>query len=267
MDLASKGTFNLDRRRNEVSLRSGYDGSLSFIGAGTIGSKVLQLMLPHVNCGNVTIWDCDIVESHNIANQAYGNSQIGTKKVLALAELVAYKLSPSREELLNLLGNSDYLESKLPLSIKGIEYTRDDFLESNVVVVAPDTMSARDAAVNCGVLWGPDSPTDLIIEVRLGEAQHRNVAEVFFLDPKNDRHQKLWQAFYFSDDDAPEINPCDKVTVDSWSWVVSGYVVMLFEKWLKYEPIKPYYHMVFGEDGMPTFTKREIAADVLRPNR
>jgi hypothetical protein len=77
----------------------------------------------------------------------------------------------------------------------------------------------------------------------------------------------LWEVFNFSDDDAQEVNPCDKITVDSWSWFVSAYVVKLFEKWLMREPIKPYYDMVFGDDGIPIFNSKNIPADVLRTNR
>jgi len=217
-----------------------------------------------VDMSQATVIDFDDVEGHNIANQVYGNWQIGNPKVLSLAEVLLFKLANSRQELLKLLGDAQYFQSNFPVSVKEMKFTDDDILESNVVVLAPDNMTARDAVVNNGVLWGPDSPTDLIIEVRLGEAEHKDVAEVFFLDPKNEAHRNLWNVFNFPDDHAQVVNPCDKVTSDAWSSLVSAYVVKLFEKWLKYEKIKPYYNLVFGDDGIPLFNSKNIPADVLR---
>jgi hypothetical protein len=264
LDLPSNGRYSLDLSRNAKALRREYEGTVSFIGAGTLSSKLAVLMASLVDVSKVTVIDYDEVEAHNIANQVYGKWQIGNAKVLALAEVLAFKLAHSREKLLTLLGDTEYLFANLPLSIKEMEFTEDDILESNVVVLAPDNMTCRGAVVNNGVLWGPDSPTDLIIDIRLGEAHNMDVAEAFFLDPKNEQHRNLWNAFYFSDENAQVINPCDKVTSDAWSAMVAAYVVKLFERWLSYQPLKPYYHMVFGDDGLPCFSSRNVPADVLR---
>lgn len=57
------------------------------IGAGGIGSPC-AVALAKMGCGNLTIWDFDIVEEHNIANQFYPVEAVGQPKVEALSAVV-----------------------------------------------------------------------------------------------------------------------------------------------------------------------------------
>lgn len=63
------------------------------IGAGGIGSGVL-MGLAKMGVSNITIFDHDSVEKHNIPNQFYTNSQIGTAKVNAAKDMIE-DFSPS----------------------------------------------------------------------------------------------------------------------------------------------------------------------------
>jgi molybdopterin/thiamine biosynthesis adenylyltransferase len=60
---------------------------VTVIGAGSVGSQVV-LMLAKIGCGEVTVWDADDVESHNVPMSAYRVADLGKPKVAALASLV-----------------------------------------------------------------------------------------------------------------------------------------------------------------------------------
>ena len=62
------------------------------IGCGSIGSNVAEL-LTRYGITEITLWDFDEVEPHNIANQLYTEEDIGKKKVLALGSML-YKINP-----------------------------------------------------------------------------------------------------------------------------------------------------------------------------
>ena len=62
------------------------------IGCGSIGSNVAEL-LARYGITDITLWDFDEVEPHNIANQLYTEEDIGKKKVIALGSLL-YKINP-----------------------------------------------------------------------------------------------------------------------------------------------------------------------------
>jgi len=60
---------------------------IHILGAGGIGSWV-ALTLAKVGCSNITVYDNDKVENHNIASQFYKEDQLGEFKVKALAKNV-----------------------------------------------------------------------------------------------------------------------------------------------------------------------------------
>lgn len=57
------------------------------IGAGATGSKI-AMSLAKLGVTNLHVWDHDVVEEHNIANQAYTLADIGRPKVEALSDLI-----------------------------------------------------------------------------------------------------------------------------------------------------------------------------------
>ena len=61
-------------------------GAIHIIGIGAMGSRVAEL-LARLGTPTLHIWDMDIVEDKNIANQVYLHHQIGMKKTDALEEL------------------------------------------------------------------------------------------------------------------------------------------------------------------------------------
>lgn len=55
------------------------------IGCGATGSFLAD-MLVRSGVSNMTIWDFDVIESHNVVNQLYDNTEIGLPKTKALKE-------------------------------------------------------------------------------------------------------------------------------------------------------------------------------------
>lgn len=77
-------------------------GRCHIIGCGSIGSNVAEL-LARYGVEYITIYDFDIVESHNIANQLYTEEDVGKEKTKALAELL-YKINPNLKDTLKIRG-------------------------------------------------------------------------------------------------------------------------------------------------------------------
>lgn len=56
---------------------------ITIIGAGAVGSRIFATLV-ELGLTNISVYDFDEVEHHNLANQLYGASDIGSPKVTAL---------------------------------------------------------------------------------------------------------------------------------------------------------------------------------------
>lgn len=70
------------------------------IGCGSIGSNVAELLVRQ-GVENITLWDMDVVESHNVVNQIYTSEDINKLKTEALAEYL-YKINPRLKETITI---------------------------------------------------------------------------------------------------------------------------------------------------------------------
>lgn len=70
-------------------------GRIHIIGCGAVGSTVAEL-LARTGVRDVTLYDFDVVEPHNIANQMFTSEDIGKLKVDALKELMI-RINPELE--------------------------------------------------------------------------------------------------------------------------------------------------------------------------
>jgi len=95
---------------------------VTLIGLGSIGS-VTGLYLAKMGVCKVTCFDADVVDIHNVANQAYGMSDVGLLKADAFATLVENQTSV------------------MPNTI-GIQY--DGRQLSGIVISAVDSMKSRE---------------------------------------------------------------------------------------------------------------------------
>lgn len=116
---------------------------VTLIGLGSIGS-VTGLYLARMGVCQLTCFDADVVEEHNVSNQAYGISDIGLLKADAFSTLV------------------DNQTGLLPNTI-GIQY--DGRQVAGVVISAVDSMKSRET------IWKSirDQPqVQLYIDARMG---------------------------------------------------------------------------------------------------
>ena len=124
--------------------------TLCLIGAGATGSWT-ALLAAKMGWHDFVIWDLDVVESHNLPNQAYDMEHLGQKKVFAL-EQVLKRFNPN-------------------VSVKAYDYFFDasnpDHVSelSDYVFIAVDSLDTRKAIYE-SVKLHPF--VDLIFESRMG---------------------------------------------------------------------------------------------------
>ena len=64
------------------------DSRIHIIGCGSVGSTVASL-LARAGVTNFTLWDFDVVEAHNLANQMFRQKDVGVSKVDALMDILS----------------------------------------------------------------------------------------------------------------------------------------------------------------------------------
>jgi len=74
-------------RQLDIFSPSKFKTPITIIGAGATGSYITML-LAKMGCKDITVYDDDEVETHNLPNQIFRIKDVGAKKVLALAEMV-----------------------------------------------------------------------------------------------------------------------------------------------------------------------------------
>lgn len=99
---------------------------LHIIGCGAIGSTVAE-NLARFGLTKITLYDFDVVEAHNIANQMFTQEDIGKPKVVAVAEYLK-KINPAIETDIRLV-DKGYVGQKLSgyvfLCVDNIDLRRD----------------------------------------------------------------------------------------------------------------------------------------------
>lgn len=120
--------------------------SVTIIGAGAVGSHTVEV-LAKMGVRDITIFDYDDVEIHNIANQGFGLDELGMQKVDAL-----------KSRLLRTTG------VEITAMNEKIEASR--VFESDIVISAVDSMAVRK------LLWEGvnhhTSATSLWVDGRMG---------------------------------------------------------------------------------------------------
>lgn len=184
------------------------------IGAGATGSKVVA-ELAKLGCTNITVWDFDKVEEHNIANQLYGPKHIGVQKVEACKEVV------------NFLTGTDIV-------------TRDEAFTGQeapqVLFILTDTMSSRKEiwdAVKDEIDW------ELIVETRMDATQCR----VQVMTP--DTPFEKYEATLYDDDQAVESACGAQVTVGPTASALAAMAVWAYIEWRQEETPPPPSEMIY----------------------
>jgi len=167
------------------------DKEIVLVGAGATGSYI-ALMLAQLGWGDsargqgkLRVFDGDIIEPHNLCNQAYELSQIGKHKVEALKELIKRKCGFDIEIYNEMVD----------------ENTNSKLLQGKYVFLLTDTMSSRKEIFEKHLKFSFN--TDLIIETRMGLRDGR----VYAFSPSNISHRDEWVNSLYSDEEA-EVSRC-----------------------------------------------------------
>jgi molybdopterin/thiamine biosynthesis adenylyltransferase len=158
--------------------------SISVIGVGATGSYLAMLMAQlgwgntPFNQGVLKVFDGDVVEAHNLANQIYEPSHIGMPKVESLKSAILRKCNFEIESY-----NCMVTKETDPLCV-----------QSTYVFLLTDTMSSRREIYESCLKYSIN--TDLIIETRMGLRDGR----IYAFNPNNKSHVDEWLSTLYGDD-------------------------------------------------------------------
>ncbi len=174
------------------------------IGAGATGCRVVQ-ELKKLGVENVHVWDFDIVEDHNRANQLYGAEHVGLAKVEALQDIVR------RQAESDITIHSERHSGTQPLG--------------EVVFLLTDTMDSRKQIWEGAIKFKPH--TSLMIETRMGP----DCGRIYTINPYSPRHIKSWEATLYTTQEA-DVSACGASTsVGATAEVVAGIAVWQMLRW------------------------------------
>lgn len=181
---------------------------ISIVGCGATGSRIFMSLI-ELGITNISVYDPDTVESHNIANQAFTSQDIGSPKVHALKRLYEEKTGEPAPETMH------FVQAKVPLRYGVTPRV------SGIVFLLTDTMSSRRKIME--VLSGTDNVSD-IIETRMAST-HGNI---YCVNKFNEIHMKQWYASLIDDEDG-ETSACGaSISVGSTASIIANLAVWQF---------------------------------------
>lgn len=213
-------------RHESVFDPSEHNYPFHIIGAGATGSRVFAALV-ELGIKNISVYDPDVVESHNLANQIYGNADIGTSKVLGCNAYLRRKLGiPIETEIPKSF--RFYTQKVTPAYLDNYEN-----VSGGVVFILTDTMQSRKDIFNslkrrCRTVTDANSAAALapmlIIETRMGSTH----GSVFTINPFDDAACKAWTSTLVDDTDTDniELSPCGTpLSVGTTASLIANYAV------------------------------------------
>jgi len=184
------------------------------IGAGGIGSMA-ALALVKIGAKDITLFDHDIVEDHNLPSQFFSNGQQGQNKVGALKT------------------NIDALGFGINVTARAEVW--DGETVAPIMVAAVDSMDTRKAI--WGILRGRFS-VELYIETRMGAEFMR----IYAMRPSDPDIKEKYEATLYSDAEGVE-EPCTARAIAYNTMIAGGITTALVKKYLAGERV-PFETMV-----------------------
>lgn len=155
---------------------------INVIGCGALGSW-LVLFLLKMGFKNITVYDFDNIEEHNIPNQCFSEKQIGTPKVNAMDEITCYFSSDARNRV-------KFVNQKITL--------KEVWEMEGIILCAVDSMRVRKEIYENSI---KRKDCDLFIEARLSIWG----AYIYTLT-QNSIFEKYEETLY--EDEEAEVSPC-----------------------------------------------------------
>ena len=207
--VASMGLLPLEARKTPITV----------VGAGSTGSFTV-LALAKMGFGNITVWDFDTVELHNVDNQVYGSKHIGMSKVDAL-EAVILELADVSMTAYDFPFNGD-----MPL------------LAEEIVIFATDSIDSRKDA------WEKIKyhPFRALIDSRMAAEQF----SVYTVDPKDFLQQKKYEQTFFPASEAVA-ERCTEKSIMYTPLILGGVIANQVKRILAGNTVKPAITMSMKE--------------------
>lgn len=76
------------------------DARIHIVGCGSVGATIAENLV-RLGLTNIALWDMDVVNPHNLANQIFRQQDVGRSKVEALADIL-FELNPEVKDELKL---------------------------------------------------------------------------------------------------------------------------------------------------------------------
>ena len=151
--------------------------SATVLGCGASGSAT-AVILAQMGVKDISVWDFDSVEAHNLPNQAYDLEDIGKFKVDALARIIKAKTGFDIET------HNERVEKQ-------------NIMPRRYVFMMVDSMKARkEIFENC--IYRKAFNTDLVVETRMGP----DAGRCYAFNPNQPREVEEWKKTLYSDDNA-----------------------------------------------------------------
>lgn len=167
---------------------------VNIIGVGATGSWV-ALILAKMGVKNITVWDYDRVEVHNLPNQVFGLEEIGLFKVEALKKIL------SRDCGIEITARNEKVDGTQKLN--------------GIVYVCTDTMSSRKEIWDKSLKHQLD--VKLVIETRLGA----ELGYIYCVRPLNPTDIRQYEYTLYTDGEAEE-SPCTYRAISTVVSVIAG---------------------------------------------
>lgn len=194
------------RRHQPIFDPSKFPYDIHIIGCGATGSRI-YMALVELGCMRIHCYDFDVVEPHNLANQAFLHEHIGQQKVEGCRDLYTKKIGNPPPATMHY---HDMKVSKDTL-------TRGDL--SGTVFLLVDTVEARKDIYN--TLIKDNLMIDHVIETRMAST-HGNV---FSFDPSDVEESKKWYDS-LPTDDTRELSACGQpISVGTTASVIANLAV------------------------------------------
>ena len=184
------------------------DRRIDLIGAGAVGSR-LALDLAKLGVRDIHVWDDDVVEAHNVANQIFGLMDIGELKVAALAKLIREQTGTE------VTAHAERVESPVNFG--------------EVVFIQVDSMDTRKTIFEESIRYKLN--VRLMIETRMGASEGR----VYAIDPSNLSHVQGWERRLYTSEQAQASACGGTVSVGPTAAIVAGLALWQFMRWFAVE--------------------------------
>lgn len=176
------------------------------VGCGALGSRI-AMSVAKLGIENISLWDFDKIEEHNVANQLFGNNQVGKFKAATLHEMI--KESTGTECMVQ--GKCD-----------------GDQPFGDIVFMCVDSMKVRKELWEKQVKYQPG--VSLLVESRMGADSCR----VYAIQPCNPQHVERYEQTIYGDEEA-EVSVCgSSISVGPTAEIVSGLAAWQFIKWWRW---------------------------------